>query len=97
MAYKVLLLPEVRIEVADAAIFYKQFSVELADDLLVKFYQSLNLLAGDPQLFQADKNGFRKINLKKFPFKVIFKINNDVILVMAFSHHKRKPGYWKNR
>ncbi len=97
MAYKILLLPEARIEIADTAIFYKQFSDELSSVLLTKLYQSLSLAAEDPQLFQADRNGFRKINLKRFPYKIVFKISGDSIVVMALAHHKQRPGYWKNR
>jgi len=97
MVYKILLLPEARVEVADTAIFYRQFSAELSSDPLAKFYQSLNVIAEDPSLFQADSRGFRKINLKRFPFKIVFKITGDTIIIMAFSHHKRRPAYWKNR
>jgi toxin ParE1/3/4 len=97
MVYKILLLPEVRIEVSDAVIFYKQFSDELASDLLTKFYQGLEALVDDPLLLQADKHGFRKINLKRFPYKIIFKITTESIVVIAFMHHKRRPGYWRNR
>lgn len=97
MAYKILLLPEARIEIAEAAIFYRQFSSDLSDDILVKFYQSLDIAAEDPLLFQEDKKGYRKVNLKRFPYKIVFKITGDVLVVMAFAHHKRRPQYWKNR
>lgn len=97
MAYNVVVLLEVRIEVLDAAMFYEQLSSELRDDLIAKFYEALNLLTEDPLLFQADSRKHRKINLNRFPYKIVFQITGETIVVMAFAHHKRRPGYWKKR
>jgi mRNA-degrading endonuclease RelE of RelBE toxin-antitoxin system len=97
MAYKIILLEEARIEIVEAALFYKRFSRELSDDLLSKFYDALGRISENPELFQVIRKGHRKANLERFPYKVIFRIENNTIAVVAFAHHKRNPGYWKNR
>ncbi len=32
-----------------------------------------------------------------FPYKVIYVIEGDMAVVVAFAHSSRKPGYWQDR
>ncbi len=41
--------------------------------------------------------GARKVQVKKFPYTVIFVEEGDPIWVVAFAHHRRRPGYWRDR
>ena len=34
---------------------------------------------------------------RPYPYSLIFAIEPDRIYVLAFAHHKRRPGYWKSR
>jgi len=35
--------------------------------------------------------------LRQFPYKVLIVNLSDQIVVIAFAHAKRKPGYWLER
>jgi hypothetical protein len=35
--------------------------------------------------------------LAKFPYSVIYKEKDEVILIVAVAHAKRRPGYWRGR
>ena len=35
--------------------------------------------------------------LKKIPYSIIYEETVDEIRVVAFPHHRRRPGYWKKR
>ncbi len=35
--------------------------------------------------------------LKKFPFRIIFRVIDDRILIVAVAHAKRRPSYWGQR
>jgi hypothetical protein len=35
--------------------------------------------------------------LSGFPYSVIFQLEDDIILVVAVAHAKRRPGYWRKR
>ena len=37
----------------------------------------------------------KRVLLDRFPFSVVFYLDNDVIHVVALEAHKRRPGYWK--
>ena len=39
----------------------------------------------------------RRVLLDRFPYAVVFLDHADELHVLAFAHHKRRPGYWKAR
>ena len=39
----------------------------------------------------------RRIPLRRFPYFVIYRERDTVILIVAFAHTSRKPGYWRHR
>lgn len=40
---------------------------------------------------------FRFVRLRRFPYLVFFTVGPTRIEVIAVSHFRRKPGYWKKR
>ncbi|MCH7935415.1 MAG: type II toxin-antitoxin system RelE/ParE family toxin, partial [Gemmatimonadetes bacterium] len=43
------------------------------------------------------QSGTRRVLLHRFPYIVVYKELEDEILVVAFAHHKQRPGYWRDR
>ena len=41
--------------------------------------------------------GIRKIPLRKFPFSLLYSVENDGLLILAVAHHRRRPRYWVDR
>ena len=97
MAYKVSLLEEAAEEVIKTARFYKEIDEKLANDLLEKFFETITYISKNPFTNQVIRNNFRKSNLKRFPYKVIYRLKENEIIIVAFAHHKQKPHYWKKR
>lgn len=46
---------------------------------------------------QVPRTPARRCALRIPPYSIIYTETDDEIRVWAFAHHKRKPGYWKNR
>ena len=40
---------------------------------------------------------FDECPVKRFPFRIVFRVVENRILVVAVAHAKRRPGYWKDR
>ncbi len=97
MAYKTVLLAEANEEITDAAEFYHQVSPKLSADLLLKFYETLDLIVKAPLRNRLIRRKYRKLNLRRFPYKVVYRVVKDTVYVVAFAHHKRRPSYWRGR
>ncbi len=51
-------------------------------------------IAKYPNSWTSEKSGIRKCLLHKFPYKLMYSIENDHILILAVAHQHRKPDYW---
>jgi|APTNR8051073442_1049403.scaffolds.fasta_scaffold20205_3 hypothetical protein len=97
MVYKLTLLDGTLEDLDIAYNWYHQIHIELANELVFRFKNALSQIEYNPFLSQNLSSGFRKVNLYRFPYKLIFEIRETEIIVVALAHHKRKAGYWKNR
>ncbi len=97
MGYKITILEQALHELDEAIEWYWPISNLLANNLLQDYYSTLNEIGKGPFQFEKTDKKYRKHNLRKFPYKVVYQLKNNEIIVIAFAHHKRKPGYWKNR
>ena len=52
-----------------------------------------------PETFPYDKVPYRKALLKKFPYKVVYFIDehNLEVQIVAVVHQSRHPDFWKSR
>ena len=50
-----------------------------------------------PESCEEVATGVRKCLLRRFPYMLIYKVEQTEILVLAVAHQHRKPRYWKNR
>lgn len=32
-----------------------------------------------------------------FPYSIVDLVDGDELVILAYSHHKRRPGYWEHR
>src|SRR5688572_1863294 len=61
--------------------------------------EAMATIAANPQAVAVvSRRGDRQYVLKRrFPYSVVYVDDPDMIRVVAFAHHKRRPGYWKRR
>lgn len=45
----------------------------------------------------AGKRGAKRLILKRFPYDVVVSERSDELVVVAFAHQSRRPGYWRAR
>jgi plasmid stabilization system protein ParE len=85
---------EARKEIDSAFDWYFERSPKAADAFLAEVDASLAQIVSHPQLHPLfTKNTPRRV-LERFPYSVIFQEKEDVVLVIAVAHAKRRFGYW---
>lgn len=93
---------EAATELEEAASWYEQEEVGLGERLINAFELAIELLKEpNPPLVSAThsaaKSGAKQLILHRFPFSLVTIERNQAIIVVAFAHHSRKPGYWWRR
>lgn len=89
--------PDAIDELIDAAHFYEECQIGLGHRFLDAVDVSLTTIQRHPLIGRADELGRRKYQVRKFPYVLIYKINNNCVYILAVAHTSRKPGYWKLR
>jgi toxin ParE1/3/4 len=86
-----------RREAHQATVWYAERSLSSArrfrDELLAGFSSAVSF----PLRYPSYLHGTRRVQLKKFPFFIVFIDWQDEVYIVAVVHAKRRPGYWKRR
>lgn len=92
-------LPEAEEELAEAAEWYESKRTGLGVDLVAIVDRAFDELLDAPlsyALWRADRPYRRQI-LTRFPYIVFFRVEDDVVEIVAIAHTKRRPGFWLER
>jgi hypothetical protein len=95
-------LAEARAEAIEAAAWYDREKFGLGDHLLDEIEQALKRIESDPQSFplwelSSGPHEIRRCVLKRFAYVVLFTCRPDETAVVAISHGRRRPYYWRER
>jgi len=82
---------------AEAALFYEAASRQLGSDFLDDVQRTVDRLRKFPQAGEAISSDLRRTSLHRFPFSLVYTIEDNVIVVIAVAHQGRRPGYWQSR
>lgn len=89
--------PEALEEADNAASFYKMQQPDLEKRFLETLEDAITRIRRNPLLYRRVEGKIRKCSLLRFPYGVIYRIENDYIEIIAVMHLRRQPGYWKLR
>ncbi len=59
--------------------------------------RALRLLVIMPSIGTRSYPGVRTWALKDFPYRVVYRVAADEIVVIAIAHQSRAPAYWRGR
>ena len=83
-------------EMTEAARVYEDHAVGLGKRFLDEVEGCVDLLFDRPYIGRR-VGKFRRFPLRKFPFTLIYTLEDNDLVVVAVSHHRRRPDYWMGR
>lgn len=90
-------LPEARRDFDDSFDWYVQRSVQVAVRFANAISAALTGVTANPDRFARVDDLHRECPVKQFPFRIIYRVAANRVVVVAVAHAKRRPGYWKHR
>jgi toxin ParE1/3/4 len=67
-------------------------AIEAALDVLEADVTPLGAMPGS-----AGRRGAKRLTLRRFPFDVVIVEREHELVVIAFAHQARRPGYWRGQ
>ena len=86
-----------RQELEDAVRYYELEYSGLGSRFKEEVRKAALRIAAYPQAWSIERGDVRKCLLHKFPYKLMYSVEEDHILVIAVAHQHRKPDYWAGR
>ncbi|MFM7836530.1 MAG: type II toxin-antitoxin system RelE/ParE family toxin [Planctomycetaceae bacterium] len=81
----------------EALRYYAARNPEVALQFDAEFDGALQRIIAGPEQFPAVDDRHRYLQLRRFPFLIIFRVFADGITVIAVAHTSRSPDFWRGR
>jgi len=88
---------EARKEFFEAAEYYEDQVVGLGDGFIDEVEKVLEVIEQQPLSGTKITKTERRFLASRFPYGIIYSVEDDLITIFAIMNLRRKPGYWKSR
>jgi plasmid stabilization system protein ParE len=89
--------PAALTEYGEAVEFYAERGVTLAQAFINAVEDAIFRIVESPTRWVVVDEDIRRCLTRKFPYGILYTIEEDYILIVAVMHCSREPGYWKER
>jgi plasmid stabilization system protein ParE len=97
VSYTVHIRHDAELDIEEAAFWYEKQREGLGDEFLDQIQAALRLMAENPYMFPIVHRHTRRALIKRFPFGIYFRIEQNSIVVVAVMHGSRHPKRWQRR
>lgn len=94
--------PAARQELFDAVVWYDDQERGLGDRLADELAAGVQLIREWPDaapLYRGRSRTppIRAKGIDVFPYRIVYVVRDDEVIVVAYAHERRRPGYWRKR
>ena len=102
MTRRAQLQPEAVTEFLDAVRFYEQQQAGLGEQFEAEVAHAVDDVIWNPDSWpeltgRPRSTVVRSRRVARFPYRIVYFVNDDTIVVVAVAHERRHPGYWNPR
>jgi plasmid stabilization system protein ParE len=84
-------------EAEGAARWYAERSPTAATRFSAELDAAETAILERPEAWPPTSDGNRHYLLRRFPFSVVYRVEESQVIVVAIAHGRRRPNYWKHR
>ncbi|MBK1989661.1 type II toxin-antitoxin system RelE/ParE family toxin [Sphaerospermopsis aphanizomenoides BCCUSP55] len=89
--------PAALTEYSEAVQFYSEKNIELAQNFINSFEDAIFRIIESPNRYPVTAEDIRRCLVRKFPYAILYSIEDEYILIIAVMHYSQKPEYWQER
>ena len=97
MARELKFDPDFKNDTKDAALYYEDQKPGLGGEFLIALSDGIKRLTETPLRWRPIRGKYRRCNVKKFPYVIIFSVTEKEIYIAALMHKRRHPDFWLDR
>jgi plasmid stabilization system protein ParE len=89
--------PEAESEFYNAIAYYENYERGLGYDFSIEVRSAIQNIVNYPTAWPVLEEDIRRCIVNRFPYGVVYSIEQGEIFILAVMHLRRHPDYWKNR
>lgn len=97
MSRRIILSPDAEADIESAIRWYQLIGVTLSFRFTTETLRVLHRLVQNPFQFPLIHEVVRRALLTRFPYAIHFRLNKEVVNVIAVVHQRRSTDVWLNR
>jgi plasmid stabilization system protein ParE len=84
-------------ELDDAVNYYNRESAGLGYEFLSEVFTTIDRIIEYPNAWQKFLKETRRCLLRRFPYGIVYIVEDDTLVIFAVAHTHRNPDYWIDR
>lgn len=84
-------------ELQDAVAYYDSLNHDLGDAFLRDVDDCISRILNFPSAWTQLDASTRRCRTKRFPYGLLYQMEDDSIFILAVMHLHRQPNYWAGR
>lgn len=97
VSFSIEISDEAENDLDDSLIYYLHKSHKVASSFYQQIGKSIEVIESIPFVFPFAYENIRKFNVQNFPFSIYYRIEDQLIRVIAIFHNSRNDQIWKER
>lgn len=89
--------PEAEAEFNGAIDYYEAREAGLGYDFALEVYSAIQRIIAYPGSWPILEGDVRRCQTHRFPYGVLYAVEESRIFIVAVMHLRREPDYWKHR
>ena len=89
--------PEAEAEFIASIDYYEDREVALGYDFSTEVFAAIQSIVKYPDAWPVIEDEVRRCLVNRFPYSVLYSIEQNEVYVLAVMHLRRHPDYWKYR
>jgi len=93
----VFLIPPADRELDDAIEYYNDQLPGLGDQFYTSFQDTVRYIVQEPQAWRKIGKHTRRINIKRFPYLILYVLHEQDLFITCIAHQHRNPPYYTDK
>ena len=89
MKWRLVIRPRAETDLREARDWYESQRTGLGAEFIAEIETAVHLLVRDPQHYTVYYRGFRRVLMRRFPYKLFYRLEGNRVIVSRILHARR--------